>query len=269
MKQHKRQLKRIEDELLGPSVGAQSIEDVRRRRNKLIALKQKLGMSAKEEDIPEPWGQQALGWNATGSVHLIALWEVAPTCGGGGEEGEDEEEEEEEEGQTKGVAARQTVAVGMTTKLRIPIRPDTPNVKDPTRTCPLMLSCEYPELVQHGSGFTSSSPCCVVPVVVKITNGAPIGCSALTFTFDVVSKPGHQFTWSGMTRSMLTLKPGETASVGLRGHFLAPGTYDINQFRLRIDVRASERMKEDIVSFKFPSLKYLVRVVEGVPVMGL
>ena len=82
MQEHRRELKSVENELLGEAVGQLSIEDVRRRRNKLRLLKSQLGMTAEDEEIPPPWGKTALGWNAKGSVHMIALWEHAEKATG-------------------------------------------------------------------------------------------------------------------------------------------------------------------------------------------
>ena len=62
---------------------------------------------------------------------------------------------------------------------------------------------------------------------------------------------------------MLELKPGDTTSVSLMAHFYGPGTYDVNQFRFSIDVRPNNRSKEEMIAFQFPSLSYLVRVVEN------
>lgn len=236
IKKHKRELKKVENELLGPTVGAQSIEDVRRRRNKLIRLKKELGMTAEEEEVPTPWDKCSLGWNAKSSIHLIALWEEAV----------------EEK--------KFNLIQGLTTKLRIDIRPDRPNIKNPTRTCPLMLSCTYPEVVQHSF---RALPCCKVPICVQITNGAPIGEKILKFTFDVASVDNNQFTWSGMTSKRLELKPGDTLPINLFAHFYGPGTYDVNQFRFRLDVRQNNSSKEEVVSFKYPSLKYLLSIEEN------
>ena len=253
MRAHKKRLKKIENELIGPAIGQLSIEEVRRRNQKLSQMKADLGMSEEDEKIPSPWGSDALAWNAQGTIHLMALWETLPL-----QEGDE---------------VAMPSLLGMTTQLRVPVRPDRPDPKNPTRTCPLMLSCIYPETVVHsfcsgkergavGEGDELSSPCVDVPIVVRVTNGAPIGSNPIMFVLEVQNEAECTFRWSGPTKRRLTLSPSESTDVRLSAHFYSPGTYNLNQFRFHVDVRKSKRDREEMIPFKFPSLKYLVKVEE-------
>ena len=249
IRSHRRNVKKIENELIGPAVGQVSIEEVRRRNQKLVQMKREAGMPEEEEMIPSPWGTTALGWKATGTIHLVGLWETVRD--------DDDDDGEEEEKKNSSFSS----ATGMTTQLRVPIRPDTPNPKDPTRTCPLMLSCIYPEVVTNVR-FDSTTPCRTVPVIVRVTNGAPLSESPLSFTLEVMPDKERRFMWSGRTRVQVELKPSASEEICLDAHFFGPGTYDLNTFRFHIDVRKNKRTREEIVVFKYPSLNYLVRVEE-------
>ena len=259
---HKKKIKLLENDLIGPSVGQLSIEEVRRRNQKLSKMKKELGIREKDEEIPLPWGRDALEWNAKGTIHLMALWETRPI------QQQQSQQQSQQQGSTLDGNGTETITTpissGMTTSLRIPIRPDRPNPKDPTRTCPLMLSCVYPESIVHSFTGPCSSPCINVPVIVRVTNGAPIGSKPLSFILDVQNDSENRFTWSGRTKSSLMLSPSKSIDVHLDAHFYSPGTYDLNQFRFHVDVRKNKRNASEIVAFRYPSLKYLVNISEGI-----
>ncbi len=331
---HKRDLKKLEQELLGKDAEDEnrpaSIEEVRKRNQKLAIARREAGLPETDavdlESVPAPWTEDALSWGMGGGLHLAAMWEfvdpaaaaaaeepgAAPadpqeedTFGVDGDAHEDKPRNPEQNfGWILGVGSNREhcggagAVVGMATKLRVPVRPDKPNPSQPRRTCPLMLTCEYPERVTHA--FSGAAPCCTVPVEVCVTNGAPAGAPRLPFVFDVIeptppssgggassdqknggegsatASPG--FAWSGTTCVQVDsnggLAPGESTRVRLQAHFFGPGSYNLNGFRFTIDCgpgggRAADRTmatttttkkKRDLLGFVFPHNQYHIQV---------
>ena len=259
--QHEKEEKQLEMDLLGKDGednNPSSIEAVRKRNQKLAAARLAAGLGeASLQTIPPPWSSEALGWGLGGSLHLSALWELP---------GEDD----------AWLPNRKKDLVGLATAMRIPVRPDKPDPAHPRRTCPLMITCNYPEEIEHA--FSPSAPCSSILYNVCITNGAPSGSPRLPFVFEATprvateaesasSKDAHcpAFALSGRTRVNVSgeayeggLAPGESVNIRLNAHFFKPGYYNLNCFRFHVDVGGGKQ--KEVVGFVYPSLCFGVRV---------
>ena len=263
--QHEKEEKQLELDLLGKDGednNPSSIEAVRKRNQKLAAARLAAGLGeASLQKVPAPWSSEALGWGLGGSLHLCAMWELlnldeTPLLG------------------------RDEDLVGLATTMRVPVRPDKPDPANPRRSCPLMITCKYPEDVKHA--FSHADPCSTIAYDVCITNGAPEGSPRLPFVFeatppkepeadDTSSKREQHcpaYALSGRTRVNVNgeaykggLAPGESVDIKLNAHFFKPGYYNLNCFRFHVDVGGGK--KKDVIGFVYPSLCFGVRVGEA------
>ena len=236
--QHEKEEKQLELNLLGKDGednNPSSIEAVRKRNQKLAAARLAAGLGeASLQKMPAPWSSEALGWGLGGGLHLSALWELPKK-------------------DKLWLPGRKEDILGLATTMRILVHPDRPDSAKPCYSCPLMITCNYPEEIEYF--FSPSTPCSTIVYDVCVTNGAPVGTPRLPFVFEATtsletedgapSKDGYQAAYilSGRTRINVNgeahnggLAPGESVNIRLSAHFFKPGYYNLNCFRFHVDV---------------------------------